>query len=168
MKGERELVGIEASLHLIFTGTATSSLCIATDFYFFPPLSTTFRVHLMNFASRWAMFWGMEGFWKSWSKLEMAHLSPTMLPYWVLQQKLCSKHIHAFAKTAVLYLNVLISVFFIPLVHYSGYLEYSNVPFETNTYQRFPKIMKLGRGQQLASVLPVHLCTGAAHCEIPV
>lgn len=56
------------------------------------------------------MFWGMEGFWKSWSKLEMAHLSPTMLPYWVLQQKL-PKYIHAFAKIAVLYLNVLISVF---------------------------------------------------------
>lgn len=41
-------------------------------------------------------------------------------------------------------------------MHYSGYLEYSNVPFETNTYQRFPKIMKLGRGQQLASVSFVH------------
>ncbi|TNM95070.1 hypothetical protein fugu_017829 [Takifugu bimaculatus] len=38
------------------------------------------------------------------------------------------------------------------LMHYSGYLEYSNVPFETNTYQRFPKIMKLGRDVTLTGL----------------
>ncbi|CAG01803.1 unnamed protein product, partial [Tetraodon nigroviridis] len=38
------------------------------------------------------------------------------------------------------------------LMHYSAYLDYSNVPFETNTHQRFPSIMKLGRNVTLAGL----------------
>lgn len=63
------------------------NLCLT----FSPSWTTTFRVHLINFADRWAMFQGMEGFWKRWSKLEMARLYPAMLQYWVLQKRLYSK-----------------------------------------------------------------------------
>lgn len=36
---------------------------------------------------------------------------------------------------------------FLPQVHYSGFLEYSEEPFETNTNLKYPQMMKLGRGQ---------------------
>uniref|UniRef100_A0A3P8RJP1 Uncharacterized protein n=1 Tax=Amphiprion percula TaxID=161767 RepID=A0A3P8RJP1_AMPPE len=32
------------------------------------------------------------------------------------------------------------------LIHYSGFLEYSDQPFETTTNFRYPVMMKLGRG----------------------
>lgn len=33
-------------------------------------------------------------------------------------------------------------------VHYSGFLEYSDHPFETTTNYKHPRMMKLGRGQK--------------------
>lgn len=32
-------------------------------------------------------------------------------------------------------------------VHYSGFLEYSDQPFETTTRLKYPRMLKLGRGQ---------------------
>ncbi|XP_078130929.1 inactive peptidyl-prolyl cis-trans isomerase FKBP6 [Sander vitreus] len=31
------------------------------------------------------------------------------------------------------------------LIHYSGFLEYSDLPFETTTHRKYPQMMKLGR-----------------------
>ncbi|KAM7368077.1 hypothetical protein PAMP_014328 [Pampus punctatissimus] len=37
-------------------------------------------------------------------------------------------------------------------VHYSGFLEYSNRPFESNTHLKYPQMMKLGRDVTLAGL----------------
>ncbi|KAM7395613.1 hypothetical protein PAMA_007061 [Pampus argenteus] len=38
------------------------------------------------------------------------------------------------------------------LIHYSGFLEYSNRPFETTTHLKYPQMMKLGRDVTLAGL----------------
>ncbi|XP_029281048.1 inactive peptidyl-prolyl cis-trans isomerase FKBP6 isoform X2 [Cottoperca gobio] len=38
------------------------------------------------------------------------------------------------------------------LIRYSGYLEYSNRPFETTTHLKYPRMMKLGRDVTLAGL----------------
>lgn len=38
------------------------------------------------------------------------------------------------------------------LIHYSGFLEYSDQPFETTTHLKYPRMMKLGRDVTLAGL----------------
>ncbi|XP_034555309.1 inactive peptidyl-prolyl cis-trans isomerase FKBP6 [Notolabrus celidotus] len=38
------------------------------------------------------------------------------------------------------------------LIHYSGFLEYSDHPFETTTHHKYPQMMKLGRDVTLAGL----------------
>ncbi|XP_040017405.1 inactive peptidyl-prolyl cis-trans isomerase FKBP6 isoform X4 [Gasterosteus aculeatus] len=38
------------------------------------------------------------------------------------------------------------------LIHYSGFLEYSDRPFETTTHSKYPRMMKLGRDVTLAGL----------------
>ncbi|TDH00284.1 hypothetical protein EPR50_G00186780 [Perca flavescens] len=38
------------------------------------------------------------------------------------------------------------------LIHYSGFLEYSDLPFETTTHRKYPQMMKLGRDVTLAGL----------------
>ncbi|KAG7508799.1 hypothetical protein JOB18_024773 [Solea senegalensis] len=38
------------------------------------------------------------------------------------------------------------------LIHYSGFLEYSDQPFESNTYTKYPQMLKLGRDVTLAGL----------------
>lgn len=108
----------------------------------------TFRVRLTIFASRWMMSWEMEESWKRWSNLEMACLYPTVLQYWVLQYSFALKSPDAVVICQMIFvLPEPLRFLFLPQVHYSGFLEYSEEPFETNTNLKYPKMMKLGRGQ---------------------
>lgn len=48
-----------------------------------------FRVRLIAGVIRWVTSWEMEGSWKRWSNLELAHQYPATLQYWVLQSWFC-------------------------------------------------------------------------------
>lgn len=42
--------------------------------------------------------------------------------------------------------------FYFHTVHYSGFLEYSDQPFETTTHLKYPRMMKLGRGEKRSTM----------------
>lgn len=42
--------------------------------------------------------------------------------------------------------------FYFHTVHYSGFLEYSDQPFETTTHLKYPQMMKLGRGEKCSTM----------------
>lgn len=90
------------------------------------------------------MSWEMEGSWKRWCSVEKAPLCPRMLQYWVV---IIIFPFKAPIIRPITLFNDKISLFFFSYtVRYSGYIEYSTQPFETNTHLRYPRMMKLGRG----------------------
>lgn len=47
--------------------------------------------------------------------------------------------------------------FYFHTVHYSGFLEYSDQPFETTTNLKYPRMMKLGRGEKRSTMVELRV-----------